>query len=416
MRYDSQKLTKVALKIGVGLIALLFLLNSAFLYLFVKEKKKNRDFARTIKETGESLARIETALSQKNFDQTMTYVSDARKKVMAPAIPARTEPVKSVPLETRPAPAGPGTPAERKPVPVETAKKATAPLERTVKLDIPPASAPVPLISADAGEHVLVCEKDTKTLHTFRFIKGHFLLVKSYPCIVGANGGDKKKAGDFATPKGIYFVQWYTPGTRLRDEYGAGAFALNYPNLMDRKEGKRGSGIWLHGHSTNKDLNDIQSTKGCIAVGNEAIKELAEIVKPQYTPVAIVDKLQFGSEQNWQNLSRELKAFLDGWKHSWEAINTKKYLTFYAPDFVNNDGMNFSSFKSYKEKVNKGKKSIRVKIERPAMLLSPEQDGKMAVVRFDQKYQSNNFKSDSKKVLYLRKGKSGWQIIGESAL
>ncbi|MBA4417133.1 MAG: hypothetical protein C0392_04385 [Syntrophus sp. (in: bacteria)] len=401
MLYDRQTLMSASIKIGIGLIALLFILNSTFLYLFVKEKKKNKDLVMAIKGVQER--------------STPVHVADGQEKVIV-SMPVKPEPVKTPVAESKPVTSGVPVPAEKKPIPVEAAKKQPPPLERVVKLDVPPDSTPFPLVFADAGEHLLVCEKDTRMLHTFRFVNGIFALVKSYPCIVGANGGDKKKAGDFATPKGIYFVQWYTPGTKLREEYGAGAFALNYPNLMDRKEGKQGSGIWLHGHSSSKDLNDIQSTRGCIAVNNDAIKELANIIKPQYTPVAVVDKLQFGSVQNWRNLSEELKTFLNAWRHAWESINTKKYLSFYAPDFVNSDGMNYSAFRNYKERVNSNKKSIHIKIERPAMLLSQEQGGKTAVVRFDQKYQSNNFKSDSKKLLYLRKGSQGWQITGESSL
>ena len=85
-------------------------------------------------------------------------------------------------------------------------------------------------------------------------------------------------------------------------------------------------------------------------------------------------------------------------------------------DFVNSDGMNYQAFKRQKEKVNRGKKFIRVKIENPAILLPQEKDGQIAVVRFTQRYNSNNFQSDSRKLFYLKKGQAGWQIIGESRI
>ena len=370
---------------------------------------------------------------------TRTAEAPGKAPEKAQPVPARTEPAPAA--EKKPAAAAPApapVPAEPKtaPVreakkpqpetpakapekaapapPVEEAKKTTPPLERVVKLAIPPNSAPFPLITAEQGEVVLICEKDTKTLHTFRFAQGKFLLIKSYPCIIGANGGDKKKAGDFATPKGIYFVMRYVPGNRLPGDYGTGAFILNYPNLIDRKDGKQGNGIWLHGHNNKKSMNDLLNTKGCIVVTNDVIKELSAVIRPQSTPIAIVDSLQFTGQRSAQSLSEEMKGFLASWRHSWETINTKKYLSFYSPDFVNSEGMNYEAFKNYKEKVNSSKKSIHVKVERTAVLLPQQYEGKLAVVRFDQKYQSNNFKSDSKKLLYLRKGKQGWQIIGES--
>jgi hypothetical protein len=55
-----------------------------------------------------------------------------------------------------------------------------------------------------------------------------------------------------------------------------------------------------------------------------------------------------------------------------------------------------------------------VKTENLAILVPPEHGGKVAVVRFHQRYSSNNFKIDSKKIFYLKKGMAGWQIIGES--
>jgi hypothetical protein len=77
--------------------------------------------------------------------------------------------------------------------------------------------------------------------------------------------------------------------------------------------------------------------------------------------------------------------------------------------------MGYQAFKQQKEKVNKGKKFIRVKTENIAILIPQEYGGKIAIVRFLQRYHSNNFNSDSKKIFYLKKGQTGWQIIGESS-
>lgn len=443
MKYDTPISMSLPVKIGIGLIALLFVLNSIFLYLFVQEKKRNKDLVRAMKETKESLNKMQEAFNKRGTEQAPLFeASSPRKPVSSartepPIVPAPVQEAKNVVPAVVPAPAqepkkaAPIVPApvqetkrtasgeqalpEKKSVPVEDTK-VIPPLERTVKLNIPTNAAPLPLVYAEAGEYSLVCEKDAKALHVFRFGNGKFSLVKSYPCIIGANNGDKRKAGDFATPKGLYFILRYTPGNKLPGDYGTGAFVLSYPNLIDRKEGKRGNGIWLHGHNNNKNLNDLLNTKGCIVVANDVIKELTGIIKPQYTTITVVDRLQFSDQQGTRTLSEELKNFVNSWRHSWESINTRKYLSFYAPDFVNSEGMNYEVFRNYKEKVNSNKKSIHVRIEKVAALVSQEGESRLAVVRFDQKYQSNNFKSDNRKVLYLRKGKQGWQIIGESII
>jgi murein L,D-transpeptidase YafK len=142
---------------------------------------------------------------------------------------------------------------------------------------------------------------------------------------------------------------------------------------------------------------------------------MSGFLKPNGTPIAIVNKLQFASIANQAGLSKELIHFMNAWRQGWESINTKKFMSFYAPDFVNSEGMGYHAFRQQKEKVNRGKKFIRVKAENIAILMPQQYGGKIAIVRFLQRYQSNNFKSDSRKIFYLKQGQTGWQIIGESS-
>ena len=107
---------------------------------------------------------------------------------------------------------------------------------------------------------------------------------------------------------------------------------------------------------------------------------------------------------------------MKSWGKSWESGDVKRFMTHYASDFVNSDGMNYQAFKRQKEKVNRGKKFIRVKADHLAVILSEDRQGPVAIVRFDQKYSSSNFRSDARKLFYLRKGKAGWQIFGESRI
>jgi len=64
--------------------------------------------------------------------------------------------------------------------------------------------------------------------------------------------------------------------------------------------------------------------------------------------------------------------------------------------------------------VNRYKKFIKISIDEPAFLIPQEYSGKIAVVRFHQRYVSDNFKSESSKIFYLRKEQKKWHIIGES--
>jgi murein L,D-transpeptidase YafK len=287
---------------------------------------------------------------------------------------------------------------------------------KTAQLSIPAGETPAPLGRALPGEHALICEKESKLLHLFKFQNERFTLVKSIPCIIGANDTNKTKAGDYATPKGSYFTLRYTPGSALQKIYGEGAFVLNYPNFLDRKERKNGGGIWIHGHIPGKVIGagDLVNTKGCIAVSNDIIRELKKLLIPSGTSVSIVDKITFVKEGSRKQSLQEIRNFMDAWRLAWESGDTGKYLRHYSKDFINGEGMNFAAFKRHKELVNSGKKYIRVKVEQMAIVFPQERNGEMAIVRFVQKYSSNNFESHSNKLFYLKKGQEGWAIFGES--
>lgn len=276
-------------------------------------------------------------------------------------------------------------------------------------------SVPSPFILAGEGEYLLLCEKEAKRLSLFRFTGRKFSLVKTYRCIVGANHQNKQKLGDRATPEGVFFFIRFIPEKELPKTYGYGAFVLNYPNFLAKKEGKKGGGIWLNGHSADKNIGkDLLNTKGCIVIDNSSLQELSAYIKPNGTPIVIVDKLEPTPQKNQDESSGELKTFLNSWKEAWESIDTKRYLSFYAPDFISGDGMSYSAFKQHKERVNSTKKVIKVNIENTAILMPQEYKGEIAVVRFRQKYHSNNFDSESKKIFYLKKENTRWLIIGES--
>jgi len=392
------------LKVGIALIAILILINVALLYLFIKERNHNKNLRNTISETSRDFNQIDESLRQKDYQKAFRHLTEARKQIATLLPPTPQAPPK--PTVTAAAPPAPAAPV----------KATTAPPPPVASLPPPAQESPQPLVLADAGEYLLICEKETKTLYIFRFSDGKFSPVKQYPCIIGANNHEKRRDGDFATPVGVYFFLRFASGSTLPEIYGYGAYVLNYPNYLDRREGKKGGGIWIHGHSAGKTIGkDIPDTKGCIAVSNDALKEMSGFLKPNGTPIAVVNKLQFSKIANQADLSKDLINFMNAWRQGWESINTRKFMSFYAPEFVNSEGMGYQAFKQQKEKVNKGKKFIRVKAENIAILMPQEYGGKIAIVRFLQRYHSNNFNSDSKKIFYLKKGQTGWQIIGESS-
>ncbi len=409
------------IKVGIGLIALLFILNLILLALFIKETRKSGKALRILQETNRSLVLLQDSLGRTDMQKTFVHLANARRQIATALPPAPVAPPAKTVSEPKAQPAQPDkTVAESKGEPVKppvVAWKPPAVPVKTAQLSIPAGETPAPLGWAVPGEYALICEKESKLLHLFKFQDERFALVKSYPCIIGANGTNKQKAGDYATPKGSYFTLRYTPGSALQEIYGEGAFVLNYPNFLDRKERKDGGGIWIHGHVPGKvvGVGDLVNTKGCIAVSNDIVRELKNLLHPSGDNVSIVDKVTFVKESSRKELLQEIRNFMDAWRQAWESGDTGKYLRYYSKDFINSDGMGFDAFRRHKERVNSSKKFIRVKLEQIAIVFPQEREGEMATVRFVQKYSSNNFESHSKKLFYLKKGQMGWTIFGESA-
>ena len=273
---------------------------------------------------------------------------------------------------------------------------------------------PLPFIHIKDKDYFLLCEKHTKTLHLFRSGESTFPLVKTYPCIVGSNNVDKKEAGDLATPEGVYFLTSFLTGKSLPEKYGSGAFALNYPNFLDRKEGKKGSGIWLHGYPEH--LERPPFSEGCVVVKNEVLEELARFIKVGDTPLVIVGTIKFQPQEDQRRFLQNFSNFLNDWEMAWESRDTDKYLSFYSKDFISSDGKNYQKFNEYKHRVNRYKKFIQLQLEKKAFLVSQKDGGQIAILRINQDYHSSDFKSYSRKILYLKEEQGKWKIIGEIPL
>lgn len=273
-------------------------------------------------------------------------------------------------------------------------------------------NVPTPVIHVTPQDYLLLCEKSSKMLHLIRSEPDRLSLIKSFPCTVGSNNGDKRDVGDLATPEGIYFLISFL--SSLPEKYGSGAFPLNYPNLLDQKEGKKGSGIWLHGFPNH--LERPFSSEGCVVVKDEDLKELMKLIKIGDTPLLIVDTVRYQSPEHRQKTFQSLVHFLGEWKRAWESLDTGKYLSYYSRGFVNREGMNYEKFKAHKERVNQSKRFVKLHIESKSFLLSQKDGGQIAILRINQDYTSDDFRSYTRKILYLREEQGQWKIIGDVAI
>jgi len=125
-------------------------------------------------------------------------------------------------------------------------------------------------------------------------------VVADYYVSVGRLGVGKRIEGDEKTPHGIYSITKRMGKKELHDPFfGSGALPINYPNPFDRKMGRTGFGIWLHGSPPNEPSRALFSTNGCIVLANSDMKDLLDWAAPYRTPVVISKNL------HWQALPRK---------------------------------------------------------------------------------------------------------------
>jgi len=108
-------------------------------------------------------------------------------------------------------------------------------------------------------------------------------VIKTYKIALGGNPiGPKERQGDNKTPEGIYVID-----ARNRDSRFHLSLHISYPNERDKNRAKElgvspGGDIMIHGIKnglswTGDDHAAVDWTKGCIAVTNEEIEEIARL-------------------------------------------------------------------------------------------------------------------------------------------
>ena len=239
--------------------------------------------------------------------------------------------------------------------------------------------------------------------------------VNDYYITTGKLLGDKSVKGDLRTPEGVYFVtSWISPN-KLPSKYGIGAFPVNYPNELDRHNGKTGYGIWLHGTDKGYYSRPPRDSEGCVVLTNIDLEALKSEIKPGLTPVVITDKVEWIDRATWKKEQQAILQAVENWRIDWESMNVNKYLSHYGRDFWS-ASHNLKSWSARKRLLAKNKIYQSVELSDLSVLVYPKKvkdKSQIAVVRLRQSYKSNNFKSEMYKRLYLSKKDNDWKILYE---
>jgi L,D-peptidoglycan transpeptidase YkuD (ErfK/YbiS/YcfS/YnhG family) len=138
-----------------------------------------------------------------------------------------------------------------------------------------------------APDFFFAADKSHNTLSIVQKKNNSLSVTDSMECIHGKIEGDKEKEGDMKTPEGVYVITHKITQKLDFMEYGPHAFALNYPNPVDRLRKKTGSGIWLH--SKGKNITGL-TTRGCLAIDQNKITTLVPLLTPG-TPILIAENI-----------------------------------------------------------------------------------------------------------------------------
>lgn len=260
--------------------------------------------------------------------------------------------------------------------------------------------------------HAVVVDTSKSTLYLYENVNGEPHYVADFYISVGKKGSDKLAEGDQKTPLGVYFVDGHFSRNKLADFYGAGAYPLSYPNEWDKRQGRKGHGIWLHGTPSDTYSRPPLSSNGCVVLANNDLTDLGTHLQIGITPVIITRTMDWSDDADRSERDSLLKAF-EQWRSNWSSLDTDAYLSHYAKDFSSGN-LKLPAFAQQKRLVNSGKTWIKVKVSDLSVFPYPNQPD-MVVVSFEQDYDSNNLSNRMHKRQYWIKREGRWQIIYEGS-
>jgi len=275
---------------------------------------------------------------------------------------------------------------------------------------------PQPLVKlANKQKHAIVVDLANSRLFLFQNYKGVPHLIKDFYVTIGKNGTGKYTEGDQKTPIGVYFITDFIDPQELPDLYGDGAFPINYPNVWDRRFGRTGYGIWLHGTPTGIYSRPPRDSDGCVILSNQDFNTLSPFMEKGQTPVILADRIEWISDKEWKRQRSQYVTFVDQWRKDWESRDAELYLRHYSRDY-SGLGKDYEDWVQYKRRVNPSKNFIRVNITDRSMFLYPGNE-RILVVTFVQDYASNDVHRRFTKRQYWRREADGkWRIIYEGSV
>ena len=262
---------------------------------------------------------------------------------------------------------------------------------------------------------VFVAETSASAFHRFDRVGKGVTKVRQDYMSIGQSGVGKQTAGDQRTPLGIYFVTEQLDTTRMHEKYGVTAFPLDYPNAWDRRHGRTGDGIWIHGVDPRGGVRPPLDTDGCIALPNEQLLSLEQSFEPNVTPVLIAKDMAWSDPDAVAEVRSLLEKAITRWAGGLEQGDMYTYLDAYDDSFEH-WGMNKDEWSAFSMETVGRRPISRVEVSDLLLLGDPVEPG-LYLSRFRLKVAEEGTRSViSMRRIYWRRSESGaFRIVAQDS-
>jgi len=211
--------------------------------------------------------------------------------------------------------------------------------------------------------------------------------------------------GKMGAVKVLYTITELLPKEKLTDFYGPIALPIDYPNAWDKRLGKTGYGIWLHGMPKNYVSRPPKASDGCVVLANQDLLALKQFVDIGTTQVVISERLDFVPVEVWQSHRKAALRMVESWQKDLEK-GFYKGIYHYASDVII-DGQGLIEWQRNQQINNKS--FGKISIDDLTVMRYPS-DKDMMLVSFKQE---DKLSGEVRKQQYWMKIGTRWQIVQE---
>jgi L,D-peptidoglycan transpeptidase YkuD (ErfK/YbiS/YcfS/YnhG family) len=190
------------------------------------------------------------------------------------------------------------------------------------------------VLKPNNANKLIIVSTDTNRLYLYENSENGYQQLANYYVSIGRKGTGKTYRGDLKTPIGIYSIKQQIADKDLADLYGIGALTLSYPNDWDKKQGRTGSGIWLHGTPRSTFSRAPLASRGCVVLNNPAMQTLLSKHRlDETTPVIIAKNEPLALAENtlYDHEKQEVLVEINSWlvaknqKLDWSSVAVFAY-------------------------------------------------------------------------------------------